>query len=368
MPHTIEVLSLGGDYYDSIRQSINILNYAQRDHQEFIFIVPPDRLTKSGVAFRRSKYYSGDVFDYLKKYSVKAKGQHPYMIGVVNAPLYSDKLSNLFGTHRARKGLAVTTLDDHARYVGSPVSYLCYYFIRYALSFVEPELKSHEKTRGCFFDKKRHKGDLLISLQSGKICSPCMRVLKRRFSPEIQEAIYKMITALKDFASGDNVRTQIVSARGTSAGGDRDSSPLVFISYSHADKRFLDQLLVHLKPLERARRITKWSDKDIAPGSEWEAEIDTAIDRAGVAVMLATPHFLASDFINDRELGPLLQKAVRGRAKLLWVPVRACAYKESPLAKYHSLIPPEKPIAEMRAERDRAWVKVCEGIKRAVNC
>src|SRR5262249_52688156 len=48
----------------------------------------------------------------------------------------------------------------------------------------------------------------------------------------------------------------------------------LFISYSHKDDaKFLEQLLVHLKPLERAGLVTTWSDKQIAPGSQWFQEI-----------------------------------------------------------------------------------------------
>jgi len=35
----------------------------------------------------------------------------------------------------------------------------------------------------------------------------------------------------------------------------------VFISYSHKDQKFVDELLAHLKPLERAGRVSAWSDR-----------------------------------------------------------------------------------------------------------
>jgi hypothetical protein len=46
---------------------------------------------------------------------------------------------------------------------------------------------------------------------------------------------------------------------------------------------------------------------------------------------------------------------------------RACSYKETPLKDYQAVIPPDKPLAEMKAERDKAWVRVCEEIKKAAN-
>jgi hypothetical protein len=140
----------------------------------------------------------------------------------------------------------------------------------------------------------------------------------------------------------------------------------VFISYSHKDSKFLDQLLTHLKPLERAGRLTKWSDKQIAPGSNWFTEIRESLARAKVAILLITPSFLASDFIHEHELGPLLSQAEKGGVRILWVPVRAAAYDETALKDYQALSSADKPLAQMKAERDEAWVRICKEIKKAI--
>lgn len=143
-------------------------------------------------------------------------------------------------------------------------------------------------------------------------------------------------------------------------------APSLFISYSHRDGNFLDQFRVHLKPLERIAVMDAWSDKQIVPGSQWYSDIKKALARAKVAVLLVTPHFLASDFIHNQELTPLLRKAGAGGLKILWIPVRACSYQATALAKYQSVIPPDKPIAEMKANRDKAWVKVCDVIRKTL--
>ena len=141
----------------------------------------------------------------------------------------------------------------------------------------------------------------------------------------------------------------------------------VFISYSHKDEQFLNELRTHLKPLERFGPITVWSDKDIQPGAKWFEKINNALAKTRVAVLLVSPDFLASDFIHQHELGPLLEEAKSGNVKILWVPIRASAYEQTPLKDYQALSPPEKPFAEMGAERDSAWVDVCKGIKEAVD-
>jgi TIR domain len=147
------------------------------------------------------------------------------------------------------------------------------------------------------------------------------------------------------------------------------SGPTVFISYSHRDKKLMEELLTHLKPYVRSGSVTPWSDKQIAPGLKWLAEIQTARDKSSVAVLLVSPDFLASDFIHDHEVGPFLKRAEEGGFKILWVQIRASSYKETPLESFQAVVsPPAKPLAEMRtrAERDQAWVQLCEEVKRAV--
>jgi hypothetical protein len=142
----------------------------------------------------------------------------------------------------------------------------------------------------------------------------------------------------------------------------------VFISYSHKDpERWLADLRTHLQPYTREGSVTAWSDEHIAPGSKWFDEIKSALAKAKVAVLLVTPNFLASEFIHEHELCPLLKRVEEDGMKILWIPVRACSYEKSAIAKYQAVIEPKKPLAEMRAERDRAWVRICEAIANAAD-
>jgi hypothetical protein len=140
----------------------------------------------------------------------------------------------------------------------------------------------------------------------------------------------------------------------------------IFISYSHKDKKFLNELLQHLKPFERNGQLSAWSDSQIKPGDKWYSKISNALTEARVAVLLVSPSFLSSDFIDKHELGPLLKKAEEGGVRIIWVPVRACSWKKTAIGDLQSAFPPEKPLAEMGAERDGAWVTICEKIEEAM--
>lgn len=140
----------------------------------------------------------------------------------------------------------------------------------------------------------------------------------------------------------------------------------VFVSYSHKDAKWLDDLLTHLKPYLREGTVTAWSDKQIQPGSKWFNEINVALKKAKVAVLLVSPNFLASDFIHDHELTPLLADASDVGVSILWIPVRASSYEKSPIREFQAVIAPDKPLAAMKAERDSAWVLICEEIERSL--
>ncbi len=141
----------------------------------------------------------------------------------------------------------------------------------------------------------------------------------------------------------------------------------VFISYSRQDKQFCENLETHLRPYIRMG-ITVWSDRQILPGSQWSGEIKAALAKTSVAVMLVSPDFLASDFIHEHELAPFLRDAEAGGVKILWVMIRDCAWKETPLKHYQAVVsPPDKPFASIaKAKRDTAWRMVCEEIGRAL--
>jgi len=143
----------------------------------------------------------------------------------------------------------------------------------------------------------------------------------------------------------------------------------VFIGYSHQDQRFLAELQVQLKPYLRQGTVTAWSDQQIAPGSNWFGEIKSQLAKCSVAVLLVSPDFLASDFIHENELGPLLNEAEAGAVRVLWVLIRDCAWIQTPLKDYQAVVsPPERPLASLtRATRDTAWRKVCEAIQQAVD-
>ena len=207
MPYHIEVISVGGDFDAQIAEAAQSLNC----QDEFRFSLPPARLRKAGGPFAKAKYRTREVFGFLRDYRSNAKGERPYLIGVIDKELDSSRLGNIFGSHEACDGLAVVTLFDHLRFVESTHLYLCYYLIRYALSFVCPTLKNHAATRGCFFDRKMAKKDILISLDSGAFCEPCRVKMWEHLNEETHPAIQKMVSVMKALRTDSEADLDAVS-------------------------------------------------------------------------------------------------------------------------------------------------------------
>jgi hypothetical protein len=201
---------------------------------------------------------------------------------------------------------------------------------------------------------KKHQTQKELEIQA--LTSAALTHLKNLTNKQISKDI---IVQLQRIAREFKMRTNPAS--------NHLSSSQVFISYSHKDTRWRDDLMTHLKPYLREGTISAWSDKKLKPGSKWFDEINATLADAKVAVLLVTHHFLASEFIHEHELGPLLKKAQQGGVKILWIPVRASSYQKTSLKDLHAVIDPAKPLANMKAERDKAWVNICEEIEKASN-
>src|SRR5262245_41448071 len=140
----------------------------------------------------------------------------------------------------------------------------------------------------------------------------------------------------------------------------------VFISYSHKDKDWLERLRVHLRPLERELpQLEIWDDTRIKVGSKWRAEIASVTARTKVAVLLVSADFLASDFIANNELPPLLQAAESDGARILSVILSPSRFEKMPsLSQFQTVNDPSEPLVDMESgKREVVFVKVADAIE-----
>jgi TIR domain len=185
--------------------------------------------------------------------------------------------------------------------------------------------------------------------------------------PAFLEALAERIRAVEanpvDFMS-KHVRGELET---TDTGTTRPKES-VFISYSHRDAQFLERLMVHLKPLSVQNRVALWSDRQIRPGDAWRDEIARALESAGIAVLLVSPDFLASDFIVTNELPTILSGAKKNGTRVLPVVVRPCRFTRDPELQEFQAFREARPVAGMSdVEQDAVWDEVAQEIEERVN-
>jgi pimeloyl-ACP methyl ester carboxylesterase len=141
----------------------------------------------------------------------------------------------------------------------------------------------------------------------------------------------------------------------------------IFVSYSHNDQHWLGRLQRTMRPILRKGELQLWSDTTIQPGAEWRQEIRKALTTCQVAVLLVSPEFLDSDFIDQHELPEIYDAAERKQLKLLWIHVAPALYKETPIERYQAAYPPEPALATLAlVEQDEALRQIAIKIKAAV--
>jgi hypothetical protein len=130
----------------------------------------------------------------------------------------------------------------------------------------------------------------------------------------------------------------------------RDS---IIVAYSHDDRVWLERLKKHLRPLARGGTLELWEDTQLQPGTRWREEIEQALGRASVAILLISADFLASDFIAGVEL-PTILNSEKDRG-LIVVPVfvAPCEVPED-ILQFQGVNSPSKTLQEStKPEADR---------------
>jgi hypothetical protein len=114
----------------------------------------------------------------------------------------------------------------------------------------------------------------------------------------------------------------------------------IFVSYSHIDKRFLEEnsLLGFLKGLE-GEGAKFWWDDEIATGAKWDDEIKNSIRKTDIALTLVSEWFLNSAYIQKEEVAEFLRKAKAEGLSIFPVILSPCDWKQYDWLKSRKFIP-----------------------------
>ena len=149
-----------------------------------------------------------------------------------------------------------------------------------------------------------------------------------------------------------------------SAPPERD---LVFISYARADQangKWADRLLAQLRAVP-ALRVRAWHDSEIEAGDQWRAEIDDALARARVAVLMVGPGFFNSEFITDHEMPPLREANRLHGVRIIPLVTDFVAYDLSELADIQAFNDYNKPLESLPLfEQNQVMVNLVREVAR----
>ena len=151
--------------------------------------------------------------------------------------------------------------------------------------------------------------------------------------------------------------------------GDEENSPLrVFISYSQKDEEFKDELIIMLAGLQRRGVVDAWQDRLIEPGEAWHQAIHDALDSCDLALLLVSPDYLASRFIQEEEQPKLLQPAQEISGRVIPIIVRQCMWQSEPVLKDIQSLPKSgKPVitfSKENGDRDQVWTEIATAVEK----
>ncbi len=150
----------------------------------------------------------------------------------------------------------------------------------------------------------------------------------------------------------------------------------IFLSYSHKDEPYKEELDAHFSALKRSGKVETWNDRKIEAGELWDSKILDTLGESDIFIALLSPDFIASDYIWINEI-PLAQE--KGCA-IVPVFLRACDFAETPFAEKQGFPKDEdSPDAVSKQKhthwivgnrdrtRDLCYLEVVEGIKRIID-
>jgi len=108
--------------------------------------------------------------------------------------------------------------------------------------------------------------------------------------------------------------------------------------------------------LKNITNINYWDDTKIKSGEEWEKEINETIKKAKIAILLVSSDFFSSEYVWRKEFPEILKAADEGGTIILWIPIGACYYEITDVAKYQAVTDPKNPLENRKkAEQEEVY-------------
>jgi tetratricopeptide (TPR) repeat protein len=143
--------------------------------------------------------------------------------------------------------------------------------------------------------------------------------------------------------------------------------PVIFISYSHKDRAWLDYVRSFFEPLAAHWNLQIWDDEKLRIGDDWRGDIYAALYVCRVFILLVSRYALASSFIINEEVGRILK---RPKGEVRFCPIVVTPYYARPLPwldQPNRRPPDNKSLFDLPdAARDREMAIIAEQIDKII--
>lgn len=140
----------------------------------------------------------------------------------------------------------------------------------------------------------------------------------------------------------------------------------LFISYTHQDEKYKEQLITHLTTLKRRGIINEWHYRKLISGQEWDMTIKQELIDSDIILLLISSDFLASNYCFDIEIKKAMEKHEQNEAKVIPIIVRPCDWKDLPFSKLQGLPKNAKALSTWK-DIDEGYLNIIEGIKATID-
>ncbi len=135
-----------------------------------------------------------------------------------------------------------------------------------------------------------------------------------------------------------------------------------FISYSHVDENYRNELQKHLVSLQHQGIVETWHDRRIVAGEEWAGSIDAELRRADIILLLVSSDFIASYYCYELEMKEALARHERGEAVVIPIILRPCHWTGLPFGKLQAATKEGKAV-EKYPSLDDAFLEITKNIE-----
>lgn len=191
----VEIIEVGNIPTEFMTVALSLANSLQK---EFAYNRLPEVDAQPFQMYAFNRIKAEEFMDRMEEVRNSIRGFHPFLLAFVDSALDGKDYSNIFGSNRAKKGVGVCTISNVSEVILPPEkmhAYFLYYMARYTLSFIAIGHKNHDETRGCIYDRKIKKLDILESMKSRAFCDECRHNLiieENSLSPRQFAALDKM--------------------------------------------------------------------------------------------------------------------------------------------------------------------------------